>query len=98
MNHTWVSKIGESHFKSVAFALCLVFLMASLVFGSFSAGFLALLPVMVSIMIIYAVMVFNNIWLGIGTSMLLVSQSDWVLTLQFILWIESNSSHIIKKY
>ena len=31
--------------------------------------FLALLPVMVSIMIIYAVMVFNNIWLGIGTSM-----------------------------
>ena len=69
VNHTWVSKIGESHFKSVAFALCLVFLMASLVFGSFSAGFLALLPVMVSIMIIYAVMVFNNIWLGIGTSM-----------------------------
>jgi hypothetical protein len=43
--------------------------MSSLVFGSFSAGFLALLPVMVSIMIIYAVMVFNNIWLGIGTSM-----------------------------
>ncbi len=69
VNHTWVSNIGESHFTSVGFAISLVFFMASMVFRSFYAGFLALLPVVVSIMIIYAFMVFNNIWLGTGTSM-----------------------------
>ena len=51
---------------------------------------------MVSIMIIYAVMVFNNIWLGIGTSMFASIAIGLGVDFAFILWIESSSSQIIE--
>lgn len=69
LNYHWIKNIGSSHFKSVAISLLLVGLMASLVFGSLVAGLFSLIPVVTSILVIYAVMAYFNIYLGIGTSM-----------------------------
>ena len=69
LNYHWISQVGDSHFFSVGIALILVFVMASIVFRSLIAGIFAMIPVMSSILLIYAVMGTLNIWLGIGTSM-----------------------------
>lgn len=69
LNVNWVANIGNSHFLSVAIALILILIMASLVFGSFTAGLFSLIPVVSAILIIYAMMGAFDIWLGIGTSM-----------------------------
>ena len=69
LNNNWVGNIGESHFLSVGIALGLVLIMSALVFRSVVAGVFSLIPVMASLLIIYAVMGLFDIWLGIGTSM-----------------------------
>lgn len=69
VDYHWIKRLGESHAGSVAISLVLVWLMASLSFRSVTAGTLALLPVLVTILMIYAVMGFNGIWLSISTSM-----------------------------
>ena len=69
LNYNWVGNIGESHFLSVGIALALVLIMSALLFRSVIAGVFSLIPVMASILIIYAVMGLFDIWLGIGTSM-----------------------------
>ena len=69
VHYQWVSAIGASHVYSVAIALVLVWLMATLVFRSWIAGLLTMTPVISSVLFIYAVMGFMNISLGIGTSM-----------------------------
>ena len=69
VNHHWLKTIGDNHFRSLGVSLLLVWLMATAVFRSFAAGSFALIPVVMSIMMIYAVMGFGGIWLGIGTSM-----------------------------
>jgi len=69
LNYNWVGNIGESHFLSVGIALGLVLIMSALLFRSVIAGVFSLIPVMSSILIIYAVMGLFDIWLGIGTSM-----------------------------
>ncbi len=65
----WVNKIENSHFKSVAISLLLVIAMAWITFRSFFTSVLVTLPVVLSILTIYAVMGFSDIWLGVGTSM-----------------------------
>ncbi|HHJ39111.1 MAG: hypothetical protein AXA67_11265 [Methylothermaceae bacteria B42] len=65
----WIRRLGETHFMSMAISLGLVWLMASLSFRSLVAGFMAMLPVVVTILMIYAVMGFNGIWLSISTTM-----------------------------
>ena len=65
----WVNKIENSHFKSIAISLLLVILMAWISFRSFFMSILVTLPVVLSILTIYAVMGFSDIWLGVGTSM-----------------------------
>lgn len=69
VDYHWIKALGENHFYSVAISLTLVWLMASLALRSIVAGLLTLTPVALSILLIYAVMGFNGIWLGIGTSM-----------------------------
>ncbi len=69
LNYHWIKTIGDSHFKSVFFALCLVFIMASLFFKSLTAGLFAMIPVVSSILFIYAVMGTLGITIGVGTSM-----------------------------
>ena len=69
LNYHWINNIGESHFKSVGFALFLVFLMASIFFRSITAGIFTVIPVVASILLIYAVMGAFDISIGVGTSM-----------------------------
>jgi len=69
VDYHWISRLGESHFASVAVALLLVWLMASLSLRSMVAGVITVIPVAISILLIYAVMGVTGIWLAIGTSM-----------------------------
>ncbi len=69
VDYHWIKRLGESHFVSIGIALLLVWLMASLSFRSVLAGTMALLPVIVTILMIYAVMGALGIWLSISTSM-----------------------------
>lgn len=69
VDYHWIKRLGESHVGSVAISLALVWLMATLSFRSAIAGTMALLPVVTTILMIYAVMGFSGIWLSIGTSM-----------------------------
>lgn len=69
VDYHWIKRLGRSHVGSVGVALLLVGLMAALSFRSFVAGTIALLPVVTTILMIYAVMGFSGIWLSVGTSM-----------------------------
>lgn len=69
VDYHWIKRLGESHFGSVAVALLLVWLMASLSLRSMVAGVITVIPVAMSILLIYAVMGMAGIWLAIGTSM-----------------------------
>ncbi|MEN8177737.1 MAG: MMPL family transporter [Pseudomonadota bacterium] len=69
VDYHWIKRLGESHAGSIAISLLLVWLMATLSFRSAVAGTIALLPVVLTILMIYAVMGFSGIWLSIGTSM-----------------------------
>lgn len=69
VDYHWIKRLGESHAVSIAISLALVWVMAGLSFRSAVAGTLALLPVLVTILMIYAVMGFNGIWLSISSSM-----------------------------
>lgn len=69
VDYHWLKPLGESHAFSIAISLGLVWLMAAVSFRSAVAGILALLPVLVTILTIYAVMGFTGIWLSISTSM-----------------------------
>lgn len=69
VDYHWINGIAESHTSSVIVSLLAVLVMASLLFRSVTAGLLTIVPVGMSILLIYAVMGFFDIWLGIGTSM-----------------------------
>ena len=69
VNHQFLKTIGENHLRSLLISVLLVWLMASFVFRSLVAGAFALIPVVMSLLLIYAVMGFTGVWLGIGTSM-----------------------------
>lgn len=69
VDYHWINGIAESHTSSVIVSLLAVLVMASLLFRSVTAGLLTVVPVGMSILLIYAVMGFFDIWLGIGTSM-----------------------------
>ena len=69
VDYHWIKRLGESHVVSVVISLLLVWLMATMSFRSAVAGTIALLPVVTTILMIYAVMGFSGIWLSVGTSM-----------------------------
>jgi predicted RND superfamily exporter protein len=69
LNYHWIKDLGGSHFAGLAISLLLVWLVSALLFRSFSAATFALIPVLSSILLVYAAMVFFNIPLGVGTSM-----------------------------
>lgn len=69
VDYHWIKRLGDSHFASVGISLLLVWLMAALSLRSFVAGTITVIPVALSILLIYAVMGFTGIWLGVGTSM-----------------------------
>ncbi len=69
LTYHWIKDIGVSHFSGVLLALILVWLVSSILFRSAIAGTYALMPVLISILLVYSTMAFSSITLGIGTSM-----------------------------
>ncbi len=69
VNHAWLKTIGDNHVKSLLLSLVFVWIAAAVVFRSVLAGALSLIPVVMSLLLVYAVMGFSGIWLGVGTSM-----------------------------
>ena len=69
VDYHWIEGLARSHFRGLFIALTAAWLMASLSFRSTVAGLLAIIPVVLAILWIYAVMGFTGIWLGVGTSM-----------------------------
>ena len=69
VDYHWIEGLASSHFRGLFIALTAAWLMASLSFRSMVAGALAIIPVVLAILWIYAVMGFTGIWLGVGTSM-----------------------------
>ena len=69
VDYHWIRRLGESNWGSVALALLMVWLMASLTLRSLVAGTVTVLPVVLTVLLVYAVMGFTGIWLSISTSM-----------------------------
>lgn len=69
VDYHWILSIENSHFKSIGISLLLVFLMAFISFRKISMALLVTTPVMLAILMIYGVMGYTGIWLGVGTSM-----------------------------
>lgn len=69
VDYAWIQGIAQSHVWSVLLSFLAVLAMAALLFRSLRTGLLAVLPVGMAILLIYAVMGFFDIWLGVGTSM-----------------------------
>jgi len=69
LNYHWIKDLGESHFFGMGIALFLVLLVSSFLLKSTVAGFYTLIPVAMSILLVYSSMVLLSISLGIGTSM-----------------------------
>lgn len=69
LNYHWIKDLGESHFFGMGIALLLVLIVSSLLLKSAVAVFYTLLPVAMSILLVYSSMVILSIPLGIGTSM-----------------------------
>src|SRR5690606_26770380 len=69
VNYHWIKDLGQSHFLGVVVASLVVYLVSALLFRSLSAGLLAAVAVVCSILVVYSAMVLLGINLGIGTSM-----------------------------
>ncbi|WP_425063850.1 efflux RND transporter permease subunit [Pyruvatibacter mobilis] len=69
VNYYWVRGIDQSTLLSVLLAFVAVTVAAIIVFRSLTAGLLAAMPVGLSVLLVYAVMGFAGIPLGVGTSM-----------------------------
>ena len=69
VDYHWIDSIARNHVWSVGLSLGAVFLMAVFVFRSLLAGVISMIPVGMSVLLVYAVMGYANVWLGVGTSM-----------------------------
>lgn len=69
VDYHWIKRLGETNWGSVGIALLMVWLMASIAFRSLVAGTITVLPVTLTVLLVYAVMAFTGIWLSISTSM-----------------------------
>ncbi|NVJ99436.1 MAG: MMPL family transporter [Alphaproteobacteria bacterium] len=69
VDYHWMKSLGESHFVSVAISLALVGLVSSLLFRSVADGLIALAPVFLTIVGIYALMSAMGVYLEPATSM-----------------------------
>lgn len=69
VDYHWLLPVETSHFMSVTISLSLVFLMALITFRSLLIAVLVTIPVILSIVMIYGIMGYSGVWLGIGTSM-----------------------------
>jgi len=69
VDYHWIRRLGETNWGSVGVALLLVWIMATISFRSLTAGVITVLPVTLTVLLVYAIMAFSGIWLSISTSM-----------------------------
>ena len=69
LNYLWIKELASSHFRGLLLALILVWIVSALLLRSTVAGLYVLAPVALTVVSIYAVMVWMGISLGMGTSM-----------------------------
>jgi len=69
VRYHWTIDLGANHAFGVALSLFLVFLLAALLFRSLGAGLVSVLPVSATVLCLYGVMGFNNIYLEPATTM-----------------------------
>ena len=69
LDYQWINQLANNHLKGVLLALFAVFVVAAISFRSLGAGFYTIIPVVIAVIIIYAVMGYTGIWLSVGTSM-----------------------------
>lgn len=69
LDYHWMTRLGDSHFRSIGISLALVLLFASLLFRSAFLGVLCVTPVFFAIMVVYGIMGWNGIFLEPATSM-----------------------------
>lgn len=69
VDYEWLNTLLGTQFKSVSFALILVWILVCISLRSFYGGSLALVPVLLATLSVYAYMGFTGITLGVGTSM-----------------------------
>ncbi|MGH1427145.1 MAG: efflux RND transporter permease subunit [Arenicella sp.] len=69
VDYYWIKGIADSNLLSILVSLAAVIAMAAILFKSLLAAFFAIVPVGLSVLLVYAVMGVNGIWLGVGTSM-----------------------------
>lgn len=65
----WIGQLASSHLFSVLLSLAAVWATLSVSLRSVRGGLLAILPVALSVLCVYAVMGYGGIWLSVGTSM-----------------------------
>ncbi|MBN7797468.1 outer membrane lipoprotein-sorting protein [Parahaliea mediterranea] len=69
INYRWIKGLADSHFGGLLLSLVMVWAVSALLFRSLLAGCLTLVPVVASVLVVYAVMGLAGITLGMGTSM-----------------------------
>lgn len=69
VDYAWINNIAKNHVRSVALTFGAVLLMAVVVFRSLLGGLIAVIPIAMAVLLVYAVMGYGGIWLGLGTSM-----------------------------
>lgn len=69
LDYESIKDLGVNHFFGASVALLLILLVSAFTFRSLLAGIYAVFPVVVAILLIYAVMGYSDIWLGLGTTM-----------------------------
>jgi predicted RND superfamily exporter protein len=69
LSYHWMSTLQRSHFNGVMLSIALVMLTSIIVFRSISSGLVAVLPVTITVLLLYAVMAFFHVYLEPATSM-----------------------------
>ncbi|MEM8766391.1 MAG: MMPL family transporter, partial [Pseudomonadota bacterium] len=69
ITYHWMSRLEASHFQGVGLSLVMVLGMAIFVFRSLGAGFISVVPVSFTILMIYALMASFDVYLEPATSM-----------------------------
>jgi predicted RND superfamily exporter protein len=69
VRYHWMARLAEHHFAGVALSLLLVFGIAAALFRSLGAGFLAVVPVSLTVLLLYGLMGATGIYLEPATTM-----------------------------
>lgn len=69
VDYYWLNGIAQTTGLSLIASFAAVMLVATIVFRSLIGGLIAMAPVAIAVLSVYAVMGYNGVWLGVGTSM-----------------------------